>query len=151
MVQTADSWRRQDFATQARVHRAACWRLLRQTLMRTVAVIVRQIFTAQSSQMLLIQRNDVIHHLSSATADPAFRCSVLPRTSSTRSDRYDSACFQYAQDVRTEFGVSVEHNVAIRTGQRESLTQLLYDPFAGRMRRGVKVQDPPPCSITNKQ
>src|SRR5882672_8934688 len=127
MVQSADSGRRQDFTTliQARVHRAACCRLLFQTLMRTVAVIVRQIFTAQSSQMLLIQRNDVIHHLSPATADPTLRCSVLPRTSSTRLDRCDSACFQYAQDLRTEFGVSVEHNVSIRTGQRESLTQLL--------------------------
>jgi hypothetical protein len=72
MVQTADSGHRQDFTPmiQARLHRAACWRLLPQTLMRTVAVIVRQIFTAQSSQMLLIQRNDVIHHLSPATVSP---------------------------------------------------------------------------------
>jgi hypothetical protein len=72
MVQTADSGHRQDLTPliQARLHQAACWRLLPQTLMRTVAVTVRQIFTAQPSQMLLIQRNDVIHHLSPATADP---------------------------------------------------------------------------------
>src|SRR5436190_18317272 len=102
MVQTADSGHRQDLTPliQARLHRAACWRLLPQSLVRTVAVIVREIFTAKSSQMLLIQRNDVINHLSPATADPTFRCSVLPRASSTRSDRYDSTRFQRAQDLR---------------------------------------------------
>jgi hypothetical protein len=77
MVQTADSRQCQQLTPliQARLHQAARWRLLPQAVMRTVAVIVRQIFTAHSSEMLLIQRNDVIHHLSPATADPTFRCS----------------------------------------------------------------------------
>ncbi len=38
-----------------------------------------------------------------------------------------------------ELGVTVEQDVAVGTGKRQSLAQLLYDPVAGRMLRDVEV------------
>jgi hypothetical protein len=36
-------------------------------------------------------------------------------------------------------GVTIEQDVAVRTGKRQSLAQLLYDPVAGRILRDVEV------------
>ncbi len=41
--------------------------------------------------------------------------------------------------IAAELGVTVEQDVAVGTGKRQSLAQLLYDPVAGRMLRDVEV------------
>jgi hypothetical protein len=44
-----------------------------------VLVIVREIFSAESSQVLFAQGDYVIQHLSTTTTHPTLRDSVLPR------------------------------------------------------------------------
>ena len=90
--------------------------------------------------MSLIQRDYVIRHLPATTANPALRDSVLPWTPDACANRFYAACLQELDDITAEFGIPVQYNVALRTGQGEPLPQLLYDPLARRVRRGIEAQ-----------
>jgi len=46
---------------------------------RSVFMIIRQILTPKPSEVLFVQRDDVINQLAASTADPSFSDSVLPR------------------------------------------------------------------------
>ena len=50
-----------------------------QSNVRSVFMIIRQILTPKPSEVLFVQRDDVINQLAASTADPSFSDSVLPR------------------------------------------------------------------------
>jgi hypothetical protein len=77
-------------SVQASLDRPTCRRGLSQSDVRSVLVIIRQILTPKPSQMVFVQRDDVINQLAASTADPSFGDSVLPRAPHTRSDRFDA-------------------------------------------------------------
>ena len=91
--------------------------------------------------MLLVERNDMIQHLSAAAAHPSLGDSVLPGAPDARSNRLDPARLQKLTHFATEFGVA---DIAVRTGPRQGFPQLLYDPIAGRVRGGIEVKDTAP-------
>jgi len=101
--------------------------------------------------MSLIQRDYVIRHLPATTANPALRDSVLPWTPDACANRFYAACLQELDDITAEFGIPVQYNVALGTGQGERLSQLLYDPLARRVRRGVEVQNTAAAVLNYKQ
>ena len=49
--------------------------------MGSVVMIVRDVLGQESSEMTLVQRNDVIEQIATTAADPAFRNTVLPGAS----------------------------------------------------------------------
>jgi hypothetical protein len=61
-----------DWATRRRV--------LRETQMRSVLVVVAHVFCHESLQMPLIQDDHVVKQIASATSHPALSNTVLPRT-----------------------------------------------------------------------
>ena len=85
MMETADARLRFDLAcsVQGVLDRAIGRCGLLQRDMSSVLVIVRKIFTPQASEMVFVQRDDVISPLPASTADPAFGDSVLPRAAYT--------------------------------------------------------------------
>jgi len=80
MVQTAQSHMRNHPTGRPRTNSSAR-SLLAQPKMRSVAVIVRDVLGQKAPEMALVQGNDVVKQLTSATANPAFRNSVLPGVS----------------------------------------------------------------------
>ena len=126
-------------------------RLLAQRFMSTVLVIVGQVFVCKPFQMSLIQRDHVTRHLPATTFNPAFRDSVLPWTPDACANGFNAARLQELDDITAEFGVPVQYHVALGTGQRERLSQLLYDPLARRVRRGVEVQNTAAAVLNYKQ
>jgi hypothetical protein len=102
---------------------------------RSVFVIIRQILTPKPSEVLFVQRNDVIQQLAASTADPAFSDSILPRAPQTRSYRFNAARLQEAENLSTELCVVIKQDLTIVAGQRQSLAQLLDNPVGGRMFR----------------
>ena len=69
-------------------------RLLIQSEMSSVVVIIANIFQAEPYQMSLVQRDHVIQHLPAyAPPYPSFRDTVLPRTANARPDSFDPARF----------------------------------------------------------
>src|SRR5215469_12579210 len=97
------------------------------------------IFTPQSPEVLIVQRDYVIKHFAAKTADPALRHSVLPRAPNAGANGFHGTGLQKLDHMPAEFGVTVEQDVVVGTGKRQTLAQLLYDPVAGRMLRDVEV------------
>lgn len=119
--------------------------------MRSVFVVVGDVFTPQSPEMLIVQRDDVIEYFAANTADPALRHSVLPRAAHTGAQGFHGTRLQKLQNIPAELGVMVQQDVAVGTGERQSLAQLLYDPVAGRMLRDIEVQDTSATVLDDKE
>jgi hypothetical protein len=116
-----------------------------------VFVVVGDVFTPQSAEMLIVQRDDVIEYFAANTADPALRHSVLPRAPDTGAKGFHGTRLQKLENIAAELGVTVEQDVAVGTGKRQSLAQLLYDPVAGRTLRDIKVQDTSATVLDDKE
>jgi hypothetical protein len=118
--------------------------------MGSVVMIIRQIFADETSQVFLIERDHVIQHLSAITPDPTLRDSILPRSSDARAHGLNAGGLQEPEQIASELGVTVEQHVPAAARERQSFPQLLYDPIAGRMRRGIEVQDSPTIMLNDK-
>src|SRR3984893_13879895 len=57
-----------------------CWRVLRESEMSPILVVVEHVFRHQPFEMPLIQDDHVVKQVSSATSNPALGNPVLPRT-----------------------------------------------------------------------
>ena len=77
-MQTADSRLCSDLAAAvlSKFDQAGARRLLIQSDMSSVVVIIANIFEAEPYQMSLFQRDDVIQHLTAYAPNPSFRDSV---------------------------------------------------------------------------
>jgi hypothetical protein len=64
-------------------------RLLIQSDMSSVVVVIANIFEAEPHQMSLVERDHVIQHFPAYAPHPSFRDSVLPRTANARPDIHD--------------------------------------------------------------
>ena len=64
--------------------------------------------------MLLIQRDDIVEHLSAATSDPPLRNSVLRGDLNARPLRLQSGRSQQIHDFVVEFRVVVKEHIAVR-------------------------------------
>ena len=91
MMKTADSRLCPDRAVQIRSHfgGSSAGRLFIQSEMRSVVVVIENIFEADAHQMSLVERDHVIQHLTAYAGHPSFRNAVLPRTANTYPDRLD--------------------------------------------------------------
>src|SRR5437868_2121350 len=88
--------------------RSTCWRVLRKSQMRPVLVIVEHILGHQTLQMPLIQDDDVIQQVPSATADPALSNAVLPWTTKRCSHGRASHLCRERHHVVAKLRVTVE-------------------------------------------
>ena len=131
--------------------RPSGWRLLIQSNMSPVGVIIANIFEAEPYQMSLVQRDHMIQHLTAYAPHPSFRDSVLPRTADARPDSFDPARFQKATHLVAEFVVTIEDGVAVWTWQRQGLAELLQNPVARRMRGDVEMENAAPMMLDDEE
>ena len=66
------------------------WRILRQSEVSPIFMVVAHILGHQPLEVLLIQDDHVVQQVSSATPDPALRHTVLPRTAKSCPGRLAS-------------------------------------------------------------
>ena len=57
-----------------------CWGVLRETQVRSILVVVADVFCHESLQMPFVQDDYVVKQVSSTTSNPALGNTVLPRT-----------------------------------------------------------------------
>src|SRR4051794_19030008 len=114
-------------------------------------MVVAHVIPDQPAKMLLVQRNDMVQNLSTATAHKALGDAVLPRRPDTRSLGFQTRCLQQCDDVRIEGGVAVEDDVTVPGAFGKSLTQLLDHPLRRRMGSDVEVQDPPASVLDDEK
>ena len=141
MMKTADASQGQRSARFGRawLNRPARRCRLFQAEVRSVCVVVGDVFTPESPEVLIVQRDYVIEYFAANTADPALRHSILPGAPNTGANRFEGTGLQKLHNIAAELRVMIEQDVAIGTGKRQSLAQLLSDPGAGRMLRDVEV------------
>src|ERR1700726_60861 len=108
-----------------------------QRVVSAVIVIVGQVIVCEPFQMFLVQRDHVIRHLPATASNPALRDSVLPWTPDACVNWFNAARPQELEYIAAEFGVPVQYNVPLRTGQWERLSQLLV--------RSTRSSDAPWC------
>jgi len=82
MVQPAESRKGLNLALARRANfcSTTCWRVLRESKMRPVLMVIEQVGRHQSFEMPLIEDDHVVQQVASATSYPALGNTVLPRT-----------------------------------------------------------------------
>jgi hypothetical protein len=99
---------------------------------KAILIVIVHILAKKSSQMSLIQRDDTVQHLSTATSNPAFRNSVLPTCLDACALWLQTPCVEQLDDIDIEFGVVVEDDVPVWTRFGKRFPQLLRNQFPGR-------------------
>src|SRR4029079_12323500 len=111
-------------------------------IVNPVVVMVVYVIANEPSQMLFVQRDDMVENLSAAAPHPAFRSPVLPRCLNTRALRPQARRLEEGNHIRIEFRVVVEDSITIRTSLGKRFTKLLYHPLGSRMTSYVEMQNP---------
>src|SRR6267143_6080086 len=110
MVQPAESRQGLNLALTCRVDfcRPTCWRVLRESKMSPVLVIVEQVGRQQPFEMPLIQDNHVVKQVASATSHPTLSNTVLPRTAKGRANWLASHVLHSRNHIGSKPCISVE-------------------------------------------
>jgi len=101
---------------------------LGEAVVNPIFMEVCDVVTEKASEVLFVQRNDVVQDLSPAAADPSFRDAILPGRLDARLPGLQTRCLQKGDDIAIEFRIAVEDDVTIWAGFGKRLPQLLHDP-----------------------
>ena len=82
--------------------------------MSSVLVVITDVLIQQPSQMSPIQHDHMIQEISTYTANPALRNSVLPRTAECGSNRLAAHRLHGRDDIGAELRVAIEDQEALR-------------------------------------
>ncbi len=124
------------------LHGPSIRRVLIEGIVNPVVVMVVYVIVNESSEMLFVQRDDMVENLAAAASHPALRSPVLPGCLHTRALGLHASSLQEGNHIRIEFRVVVEDGIMIWTSLGKRFTQLLHHPLGSRMTSDVEVQDP---------
>src|ERR1035441_6013021 len=110
--------------------------------MSPVLVVVTDVLIQQPSQMFPIQHDHMIQEISTYTANPALRNSVLPRTAECGANRFAAHRLHGRDDIGAELGVPIKDQEALRLlAAFPSFVQLQLDPKRVGIASHVVVKD----------
>src|SRR5215469_3810685 len=153
MVQPAESRKGLNLAFTCRANFCCTtsWRVLRQSKMSPVLMVIEQVGKHQSFEMPLIEDDHVVQQVASATSYPALSNTVLPRTAKSRASWLASHVSHGRNHIGAKLGVSVEEQESVRLLVRTCFSQLLYYPKCMRIARHIEVQDLTPAVADNEK
>ena len=105
VMQPAKSRQRDDLALARRRRRrnSTVGRVLPQSEMSWVFVVIADIFFQQPSQMSLVQNNHVIQQVSAHASNPTLGDAILPGTAKSRTDRFRAMLFDGRDESAENF------------------------------------------------
>ena len=130
---------------------SACRRLLAEPKMRSVVMVIGNILGEQPLQMAFVQRDHVVEQLTAAAADPALSHTILPRTSNRGSHRGHHQRANRAGHLEPVFCVMIQYQELGSRLVRESFSELLGNPTAGRMLRDIDMHNGPPVVADDEE
>jgi hypothetical protein len=153
MVKTADSRQRQRLTPPggAQFNQTVCRRFLLQSDVGPVLMVVSQVIAPEASQVLFIQRNDMVQYLAAANCRPSAQPLRFATDCARCANGLETTGLEKPEYFTAELRVTVENDVPVATGKRQSLPELLDDPIAGRVRRDIEMQNPPPIMLDYKK
>src|SRR4029077_7583714 len=119
------------------------WRVLSQSKMCPVLMVVKQVRRHQPFEMPLIQDDHVVQQVASATSHPALRKTVLPRTAKGRESWLASHLPHSRKPLRSKLYVPGDEQESVRLFVGPSFSQLLYNPKGVGISRHIEMQDLP--------
>jgi hypothetical protein len=124
MVKPTHSWQCNDFGRRRwpRCDRPPVRRILAETQVATVLVVVADVRPDEANEMTLAEDHDVLEELSTAAADPALGGSVLPRTAVGDPNRLGAHGLDELDHGGAEYRVAVEEEVSRRRVVEKRLT-----------------------------
>src|SRR6266481_2154701 len=110
MVQATESQKGLNlvFSFRANCHRPSRWRVLRESEMSPVLVVVEQVARQQPFEMPLIQDDHVVKPVALATSHLTLSNTVLPRTAKGRANWLASHVLHGRNHIGSKHCVSVE-------------------------------------------
>src|SRR6516225_1833209 len=143
MVQPAESRKGLNLASTRRANFCCttCWRVLRESKMRPVLMVIEQVRRHQSFEMPLIEDDHVVQQVASATSHPALSNTVLPRTAKGRARWLASHVSHSRKHIGAKLGVAVEQQESVRLFVGPCFSQLLYNPKRMGISRDIAMQD----------
>src|SRR5271166_1952846 len=129
-MQSTKSRQRDDLARAWRHRRcnSTSGRVLPQSEMSSVFVVIADVFFRQPSQMSLVQNDHVVQQVSAHTSNPTLGNAILPGTAKSSSDRLSTVRLDGPNDVSRELGVAVEDQEPAGLLESPSFAHLPYDP-----------------------
>src|SRR5260370_24609970 len=124
---------------------------LLQREMRSIFMVVPDVFVHQPFQMLLIHHDHMVDQITTAVANQALGSAVLPRTSEAGPFGLDAEALHCVDHLLIEVCCAVEDQV---TGERivwKGLTQLLNDPRASRVFGDAAAQNSAPIHARSRR
>jgi hypothetical protein len=121
-----------------------CRSILLQREIRSIFIVVPDVFVHQPFQMPLIRHDHVVDQIAASVANPGLCDSVLPRTSEAGSFGLDAETLHRFDHLPIEVCCAVEDQVTGELIVWKGLTQLLDHPRAGRVFGDAAAQDSAP-------
>ena len=119
--------------------------------MGAIFMVVANIFRKQSAQVPFVDGNDVVQQVTTATLNPSFRDTVLPRAFERGPDWPDLQGSNRRWNFDSIFAIPVENEKPRSRFERKSFSQLLDDPEARWVPCDVEVQDMPTIMTDDEQ
>ena len=119
--------------------------------MDAIVLVIVDIVTHESPEVLLIKRYHMVEKFAATTANPALRYSILPGCLNARTFRRQPRRFQERSHMLVEFRIVIEDDIAVWVCVRERLPQLSDDPFRVRPAGDIEMKDTPPAVVNDEK
>lgn len=129
----------------ALLHRAPIGCVFVMPIRRWIFMVVVDVIPKQSAQVSFVQYDYMIQQFPAAAPYPTLGSSVLPRTAIGGSGWPAAHGLEPLGHLSIELRIAVQDQVSRCALLGEGFSQLLRDPLAGGMFRGVEVEDSPPA------
>src|SRR6516225_4973274 len=153
MVQPAESRKGLNLAFTRRVNFCCTtsWRVLRQSKMSPVLMVVEQVGRHQSFEMPLIDDDHVVQQVAPATSHPTLSNTVLPRTGKSRASWLASHVSHGRNHIGAKLCVAVEKQESVRLLVGPCFSQLLDYPKRMGISRNIAMQDLAPVVANDEK
>src|SRR5260370_10287555 len=109
--------------------------------MRAILAVVANILSEQACLVALVNCDDVIQEITTATPYPTLCDSILPRTFERSADRTHAQGSNRCRDFQSILGITIKDEEPRSGSKWKCFSQLLDDPRACRMLGDIEVQD----------
>ena len=112
--------------------------------MRSILVVIADVIAHEAFQMVFVEDDHMIEQFAPTTAHKPLRNAVLPRASEAGPFRLDTEALDGIDYGAVEIRGLIKNQVFGRAIVGEGFAQLLRSPCAGRVLRGIEMENPAP-------
>ena len=141
MVQATDTGKRHNISHLWRFNSPGFRRIFVQRQMRPAGMVIFEIFAKDSTQVPLIENNNMIQAIPAYGPDNSFNERILPRRARGRNDLLDTQALDPSSNLLTVNGIPITQQIAWSGIEWKCFYQLLGRPPCGGMRCNIEVHD----------